>query len=188
MKPGLHFYKWLLRGSALHVPIPDTLIVEKNIVRFIFTDPITGQIMKLKPSSDSQDDKRIFFHTVMNRLMDQPQYLPQQPNAISRRVVAVLKKPFWRNTVSNETEILLPLPLAAQILDAVDGKPGPFVIQKFMNFRGKKPAVYRAFWKAGSPTKARALTVWNISNKDNVTEFPGMAQLANLGTVGNKIR
>lgn len=171
LKPGCHFYKWLLRGGPLHINIPDTLIVEKNIVRYIYNDA-NGLIVKSKPISDSAADRKSFILNVLQRfLLHQSSHPPS--TAMSRQVVGIIKRPHWKSGVSNDTEVLLPLPLAAQLLDAVEGRPGPYVIQKYMWFRGKRPCIYRAFWKAGSPTSARSVVVWNIASKESIQEFHG---------------
>ena len=72
MKPGCYFYKWLLRGPGLAVSIPDTLIVEKNIVRLIYNDMSTGQIIKARPLNDSKKNKRRFIRDVLHRFLDPP--------------------------------------------------------------------------------------------------------------------
>lgn len=180
MKPGCHFYKWLLRGAGLAVSIPDTLIVERNIVRLVYNDPQTGQIIKARPLGESKKSKKKFIRDVLARFLDaEPRRdlarpaPPRQGGALARQVVAVVKKPFWRSAVGNEVEALLPLPLVAHVMDAVDGQEGPYVIQKFVRYRGRRPCVYRCFWRAASATSPRTVTVWNISSSEPAVEFQG---------------
>ena len=47
------------------------------------------------------------------------------------QVLAVVKRPDWRRTVANRTELLMPLPLQAHLHAAIDGKAGvgPTVLQ-----------------------------------------------------------
>ena len=164
----------MLRSPPLQIPIADTLIVENNICRLLYTDPVSGIVMKSKPKSHSESSKERFIMDVLHRFMGpsltEP-YLASKPGPLCRRVTAVLKKPAWKATVANETEFLLPLPLTAQLMDAVDGKKGPYVIQRFMWCRGKKPSLYRCFWKAARGNTARSLVVWNISSNDNFGEY-----------------
>lgn len=177
MRPGCYFYKWLLRGPSLSVRIPDTLIVEKNIVRLIYNDPSTGNVIKAKPLGDSRKSKQKFMLDVIRRFLDAPavaEGVPSghgTPKRLSRRVVALLKKPFWRGSVSNETEAILPLPLAAHLMEALDGQEGPYVIQKFVQFRGRRPCIYRTFWRSASASGARTIAVWNVSNNESIVEF-----------------
>jgi hypothetical protein len=68
--------------------------------------------------------------------------------------------------------------LAARLMDAVDGQEGPLVIQKFVKYRGRRPCIYRAFWRAASGSSPRAVTVWNISSAEPAAEFRGAAAAA----------
>jgi hypothetical protein len=164
----------MLRSPPLHIPIADTLIVENNICRLLYTDAASGIVMKSKPKSHSETGKERFIMEVLNRFigpsLTEP-HLASKPGPICRRIAAVLKRPVWKATVANDTEFLLPLPLTAHLMDAVDGKKGPYVIQRFMWCRGKKPSLYRCFWKAARGNAARSLVIWNISSNDNFGEY-----------------
>lgn len=180
MKPGLYFYKWLLRGAGLAVSIPDTLIVEKNIVRLVYNDPSTGQVIKARPQSDSKKNKKKFIRDVLHRFLDPPDrrdegasHAARNNTVLARQVVGVIKKPYWRSSVGNEVEVLQPMSLVAHLMDAVDGQEGPYVIQKFVRYRGRRPCFYRCFWRAASPGAPRTVTVWNISSTEPAEEFQG---------------
>jgi hypothetical protein len=115
MRPGVYLYKWLLRGAGLAVGMPDTLLVEKNIVRLIYNDAHTGQIIKAKPLGDSKKSKRKFIREVLGRFLDPPadpygqgQGQGQGKRAqgtLAHQVVAVVKKPYWRSGAGSETEV-----------------------------------------------------------------------------------
>ena len=180
LKPGLYFYKWLLRGAGLTVSIPDTLIVEKNIVRLVYNDAASGQVIKARPLSDSKKNKKKFIRDVLHRFLDpldkrdDGAVHPGKNNKIlARQVVGVIKKPYWRCAVGNEVEVLQPMSLVAHLMDAVDGQEGPYVIQKFVRYRGRRPCFYRCFWRAATPGAPRTVTVWNISSTEPAEAFQG---------------
>ena len=162
------------------MPIADTVIVEKGIVRYVYTDT-NGNVVKAKPKSETTRSKEKFVIETVNRFLapsrNEP-HLANKPGTLNRRVAAVLKKPFWRSSVANDTEVLLPLPLTAHLLDAVDGKAGPHVLQRFVWCRGRRACQYRVFWKAARGHTAKAMVVWNISSTENFLEFSGSSKEA----------
>jgi len=44
VKPGYQFYRWLFQGGALRIPIADTILVERDVVRVLRTVLLTKYV------------------------------------------------------------------------------------------------------------------------------------------------
>lgn len=114
------------------------------------------------------------------------------------RFVAILKKPLsqqGRMYSNQQSELLLPFALQSHLDQATESQfssdpqattgnempsfvpeellnPNPlYVIQKFVKCKGKKPSLYRVFWRLGSSDQGNA-ECWNITNDQYELDTP----------------
>lgn len=156
LKPGFQFYKFLLRKSnvSLHLPIPDTIVIDDTSIVRIYTDPHTGIVTYDKPDVNKQELKDKFLFRCINNNVGTSVPLLKKAEPLEQRFVGVLKKPVANNSkttvISNYCDLLTPLAFQSQILNAADHNAGICVIQRFVKCRGRKPSFFRIFWKATS--------------------------------------
>ena len=177
-KPGFSFYKFLLRKSnmSLHLPIPDTIIIDDISVVRMYTDPQTGILSLDKPDVDKQENKDKFILRCINNSVGTSIPLLRKAEPLEQRFVGVLKKSVANNNknpvISNYCDLLTPLAFQSQILNAADHNAGICVVQKFVKCRGRKPSFFRIFWKATSigSGNVSGYYVTNRKNGFKVTE------------------
>lgn len=188
-----------IRGPPLRVPIAETLVVDGPRMVLLHNDA-KGNVVRSKPPRKNGSSgmnavvvdaqRREFLMDVVRRFADggrkeaasgaaaDATETPAHASSLSfakripllRRPAAVLKRPAWRNHVASDTEILLPIPLAANIDEDLRGHSNPHVIQRYIRSRGKKACFYRVFWNPATPTSPKSVNVWNISSEDNIVD------------------
>lgn len=170
VKPGFDFYKWLFVGAPLRLPIAETVLIEKDLVRVLRSNEssdgtITREIVKFSEQTDRDE----FVHRCLQNFVIDSKPMGQFPQSASLRdrYVAVLKKPSSRpeSTVSNSCELLIPEYFHALLVEALDSKSHSLVLQKLIKSRGSKSGVYRVFWRATDPGACPSGTVegWLIT-------------------------
>jgi hypothetical protein len=185
------------------VPIAETLVVDGPRIVLLHNDS-KGNVVRSKPPrrTDSDDNdattsqhvdtqRREFVMGVVRRFIDAGQGSTSHAEAIdpllslsfARRIpllrlpAAVHKRPAWRKHVASDTEVMLPIPLAAAIQEDLKGRSPPHVIQRFIRSRGKKACFYRVIWNPATSTSPKSVAVWNISSEDNIVDItPDIAQ------------
>ena len=130
--------------------------------------------MKEKLSFDSQDNKIKFVSDFIDIcLQSSPQFMNSNggnKEVLSNKIVAVIKRPSWKESVCNKTEILMPLPLKSHLHAAVEGKAvGPMVLQRFVKSKGRHPCVYRVQWRVSN--SGRTVSAWNISRRHKFESY-----------------
>jgi hypothetical protein len=175
LKPGNTFWRWLGRGPALKVPIADTLYVGGNnhTTRLLFNDE-KGVVQQYTAQFDQQALKDQFLDLCNERFIQKSNYLCSSTEPLYNRMVALQKKTASnpRKSFTNQNcDILLPISLHAHLLDITEGSGQSCVIQKFIKSRGKRPSVYRLFWKAAS-NETGSVEGWNITKVSDDFQLP----------------
>ena len=169
IKPGVHFFRWLGKGNPLNVPIADTLYVgPNNMVKIVFNDS-KGTVQQKNARFDQQANRDQFFDLCIGKFVRSSQPLSSINEPIFTRIVAVMKRPCSNQSrcyTNQNTDILLPVSFHAHLLDIAEGNSSQCVIQKFIKSRGKRPSVFRLFWRTAS-SEGGTVEGWNITRRDN---------------------
>ena len=169
LKPGFAFYRLLSssRGPSLQMNIPDTIMGDNNPmnpVRRIFTDE-NGYVQREKINSDSTVERDKFVVNSIDRIISNAKPLSKKRQKdsygqikvinepLQNRIVAVSKRPLKSLKilkVSNQTDVLTPLPFKALLLQLSEKETEELAIQQFIKPRGTRATVYRIFWRSAS--------------------------------------
>ncbi len=178
-KPGCAFYKLLGKGPPLNVPIPDTLVIRYNSVKCLFHEPSKGAIQQKILRFDHGKSKDEFIQNGIKSYIAQSKPLMEQAEPIYSRFVAVHKRPVikeQRTHINQQSYFLLPVALQVQLVEIADNNLPPCVIQKFIKSRGRKPCVYRLFWKR-SGMETGIAEGWNITKYSDQFMVPDIISL-----------
>eukprot|EP01036_Dinobryon_divergens_P043585 gene43585-58047_t len=130
-------------------------------------------LVTVEPLSFEQHQRSEFVSRFLDRCISQSTSVSPVPNdseLLFNRVVAVLKRPTWKNCVSNRAEVLTPLPLLSHLLSSIDGRGGSqFVLQRFVKSKSGHACLYRVQWRASATGKS--VVTWNISKKSGFKSF-----------------
>jgi hypothetical protein len=175
VKPGNAFWKWLGRGPALKIPIADTLYVGGNnhTTKLLFNDE-KGVVQQYTAQFDQQSLKDQFLDLCTEKFIQKSNYLCAPTEPLYNRMVALQKRTASnpRKAFTNQNaDLLFPISLHAHLLDITEGSGQSSVIQKFIKSRGKRPSVYRLFWKASS-NETGSVEGWNITKVSDEFQLP----------------
>ena len=157
-----------MRGPPLHIPIPDTIIVDTGTICRIRNDK-KGRIVFDQPRYDLQLPRDTFIQSCVESFVADsvPFGQSSQMMNLKKRFVAVIKRPCPSvdAQVTNSVECLIPLSFQAHLLESMDTNTGKYVMQKFIKGRGGSAGTYRVFWRATSCGAGASGTVsgWFIS-------------------------
>ena len=173
VKPGYFFYKWLLYGPPLRMPIPDTLLINGQEIRRLRNDA-NGYIVRERfHYANDQAARDDFVVSCINSFVVDSRPFGSSPAlaSLKGRFVALIKKPitFGHALVSNSIECLTPHALQASVLETLDtrGNGSDYVLQKFIKGKGAKPSVYRVMWRSGGLELRRSQTTpWEFLEMD----------------------
>ncbi|RYH25286.1 hypothetical protein EON65_15630 [archaeon] len=186
-KPGCNFFKFLGRGPPLHVPIPETIFIGSgNFIKLLHNEPIKGAITQEIMHFDHQEVRDEFITNCVNKFVKSSVPVTSPPEAIYSRFVAVQKKPAVKSNrayINTQCDFLLPIAFQSQLLEITDNNLPPCVIQRFIKSRGRRPGVYRLFWKRAG-NELGAAEGWNITKKAEEFKAPDLITLE-PSTVGN---
>ena len=169
LKPGFAFYKLLssTRGPSLQMNIPDTILGDNNLmnpVKRIFTGD-DGFIQREKINSDSTIERDKFVMNAIDRIISNAKPLTKKRHKDSYGKVKIINEPLQNRIVavskrclkspkvlkvSNQTDVLTPLPFKALLLQLSEKETEELAIQQFIRPRGTRATVYRIFWRSMS--------------------------------------
>jgi hypothetical protein len=144
----------------------------------------------MNETEDNYVQRREFMMSVVKRFIEGDRQVTSNadpidftPLSFARRIpllrlpAAVLKRPAWRRHVASDTEIMLPIPLAATIQEDLKGRSAPHIIQRFIRSRGKKACFYRVILNPATSSSPKSVAVWNISSEADIVDItPEMTQ------------
>ena len=111
VRPGLGFFKWFFQGGALQVPLAETIVIDKDVVRVLRTGA-DGFLQRETVRYSRQEDRDAFVLDCLERFVKESRPLGQFPQSLvlQDRFVAVAKRAGGRQDgpVSAACELLIP--------------------------------------------------------------------------------
>lgn len=125
VRPGFGFYKWLFLGAPLQVPLAETVLIEKDVVRVLRTGP-DGFLLRETVCYQRQQDRDDFVSGCIDRFVGCSRPVGQFPQSLllQDRFVAVAKRAGGRldQPVASSSELLIPSYFHAMLVEALDNK------------------------------------------------------------------
>ena len=176
MRPGLHFYRWLMKGPSLQLPLAEVMLSDDNYMRYICNDA-EGNVISRKAVHDDINAKATLltdFITACVKKSERPEGLRVVPSMLNdpllQRIVAVRKTPQWKHVVGNRVEVLLPYPAQAAANTLMDTRNTEEVLQRYVRVKSRNANVFRIFWKMKPGTKS-VVNGYTITGRSEITRL-----------------
>jgi hypothetical protein len=158
----------------LKVPIADTLFIgPSNTVKLLHNDS-RGNVQAFDAHLDQQCKRDQFLELCVDKFIKNSEPISQECEPVYNRIVGVLKKPCSNGNrcyTNQNSDLLFPVSLYAHVLDIAEGNSQQCIIQKFIKSKGKRPSIFRLFWKASS-TETGVVEGWNITKTEGEFRIP----------------